>query len=132
MPYITLLTSWLIPKIKRSLDRGCSGNKWKTKKTGMAAYKNLYSGPEYVIHFKFSGVLNVTYITCMYGLGMPLLFPLAALNMMNQWICERLIVAYIVRLPPALDDTLTKNFIRLLKWAPFLLLANGFWMIGNK
>jgi len=98
----------------------------------MAAYKALYSGPEYTIHFKFSGVLNVTYITCMYGVGMPMLFPLAAINFFNQWVCERLIVAYQVRLPPALDDGLTKNFITRLKWAPFLLIVNGWWMVGNK
>jgi len=64
----------------------------------------LYSGPDYVIHFKYSAVLTVVFITCMYGMGMPLLFPLAAFNLFNQWVCERISVAYLVRLPPALDD----------------------------
>jgi len=40
----------------------------------------------------------------LYGVGMPLLFPLAAFNFFNQYICERITVAYIVQLPPALDD----------------------------
>lgn len=34
--------------------------------------------------------------------------------------------------PPALDDKLIRNCIRMLKWAPLLLLANGYWMISNE
>jgi len=98
----------------------------------MAAYKDLYSGADYVIHFKYSGVLNIVYITMMYGMGMPILFVLAAFNFFNQWVCERLIVAYQVKLPPALDDKLTNNAIEMLKYAPILLLFNGYWMISNK
>jgi len=49
----------------------------------MAGYRDLYSGPDYVIHFKYSGILNTMYITMMYGLGMPLLFPIAAFTFLN-------------------------------------------------
>jgi hypothetical protein len=94
LPYVTLLTGFLIPMIKRGLDTKFTLNPYKTKKTSMAQFMDLYSGPEYTIHFKYSGVLNVTYITMMYGLGMPILFVLAAFNFFNQWVCERFIVAY--------------------------------------
>lgn len=132
LPYVGLTTGFLIPMIKRGLDRKFSGNPYKTKKTSMAGYKDLYSGADYVIHFKYSGVLNIVYITMMYGMGMPILFVLAAFNFFNQWVCERIIVAYQVKLPPALDDKLTINAINMLKWAPILLLFNGYWMISNK
>jgi hypothetical protein len=49
----------------------------------MAAYKKLWGGSDYFIHFKYSQVLNVVYITFIYGLGMPLLFPIAAFNLFN-------------------------------------------------
>lgn len=49
----------------------------------MAQYIALYSGNDYVMHFKYSSVLNVVFITMMYGVGMPLLFPLAAFNFFN-------------------------------------------------
>lgn len=42
----------------------------------------------------------------MYGIGMPLLFPVAAFNLINQYICERVIVAYYMKQPPALDNKL--------------------------
>jgi hypothetical protein len=135
MPYIMLGVGILIPKLKQRMDRSekafCRGKKVATKKTSMAQYKNLYSGPDYVIHFKYSAVLTVVYMTCMYGMGMPLLFPLAAFNLFNQWVCERISVAYIVRLPPSLDDKLTVNCIAMMKYAPILLLYNGYWMLSN-
>jgi len=46
----------------------------------MAQFKKTWSGGDYLVHFKFSNVLNVYYVTMMYGVGLPILFPLAALN----------------------------------------------------
>ena len=37
-----------------------------------------------------------------------------------------------MKLPPALDDKLTVNCIRMLSFAPLLLLFNGYWMLGNR
>ena len=132
LPYVGLVTGFLIPKLKRLLDNKFSGDPYRTKKNAMAGYKDLYSGADYVIHFKYSGVLNIVYITMMYGMGMPILFVLAAFNFFNQWVCERIIVAYQMKLPPALDDKLTVNCIRMLSFAPLLLLFNGYWMLGNR
>lgn len=67
----------------------------------------------------------------MYGCGMPVLFLFATFNFMNQWICERYVIAYHMRLPPSLDDTLLKNFNNKIKTAPLILLVNGYWMISN-
>jgi hypothetical protein len=53
-------------------------NHFITKKTSRSPYKALYSGSDYVIHFKYSGILNIVYIAFMYGMGLPLLFPIAA------------------------------------------------------
>jgi hypothetical protein len=132
LPYVGLTTSYLIPKIKRKLDQKFSNDPYKTKKTSMGAYKDLYSGSDYVIHFKYSGILNIVYITMMYGVGMPILFPIAAFNFINQYICERIIVAYFMKQPPALDDKLTKNALDMLKYAPLIMLFNGYWMLSNR
>jgi len=72
---------------------------------------DLYSGPNYIIHYKGSALLNMTYVTMMYGLGMPILFPIAALDYIIFWATERYQIAYTYQNPPALDDTLTKNMI---------------------
>ena len=68
----------------------------------------------------------------MYGLGLPILFPIAAISYFIFWVVERYQVAYSYPMPPALDDRLTKNAVSLLQYSPLLLLANGYWMISNK
>lgn len=49
----------------------------------MVAYKELYSGQVYLIHFRYADTLNVLYVAMMYGAGMPLLFPIAMVTMFN-------------------------------------------------
>jgi hypothetical protein len=83
LPYVGLVAGFLVPKIKRLLDSKFTGSYYVTKKTAMSGYKDLYSGADYVIHFKYSGLLNIVYITMMYGMGMPILFVLAAFNFLN-------------------------------------------------
>lgn len=131
LPYAGLATAFVVPALKRMWDRKFGKNIYVTRKTSMAQYKLLYSGGEYVIHFKYSNILNIVYITCMYGVGMPLLFVIAAINFFNQYMCERAIVAWGMRQPPALDDKLTVNSLEMLRFAPMLMLFNGYWMISN-
>jgi hypothetical protein len=132
LPYAGLTSAFMVPWVKQSLDRGFKKSVYKSKKTSLAAYRDLYSGVDYVIHFKYSGMLNIMFITMMYGLGMPILFPIAAFNYFNQYLCERIIVSYCCKIPPALDDSLTKNCIAKLKWSPILFVLNGYWMLSNK
>jgi len=77
-------------------------------------------------------LLNTTYVTMMYGLGMPILFPIAALNYFVFWSTERYQMAFTYQMPPALDDALTKNTLELLSYSPLLFLFNGLWMISNR
>lgn len=76
-------------------------------------------------------MLTVTFVSLMYGMGLPILFPIAAFNYFNQWVCERIIVAYYMKLPPAIDNKLSKTFINIVKFSPTFFLLNGFWMLDN-
>ena len=84
---------------------------YKTKKASMAAFMDTRSGGSYMTHAKHSEVLNNVYVTFLYGVGMPILFPLCTLNFLNQWICERMVIAKFMQLPPALDDSLMQMII---------------------
>jgi len=131
IPYCTTVaTGVVIPKLKQWMDG--KGDHFKTKKTSRLVFRALYSGNDYVIHFKYSGVLNIVYIAFFYGMGLPMLFPIAAASIFSQWANERYNVAYVNKLPPTLDDKLTKNAINSLKWAPLLLCFNGYWMLSNR
>ena len=108
MPLVGVAVGFGVPFIKQKLDSKGTHDIYVTKCTNMAKYKSIYGGAEYLIHFKYSEFLNLTYITMMYGLGIPMLFPVAALGMFIKYVSERIVLAYVVRQPPAMDDALTK------------------------
>jgi hypothetical protein len=79
----------------RTLDRGVQdSNTYHTKKTNMQTYTDIYSGPDYLIHFKCSGIMNVAFVTMMYGIGQPILFFIAMLTYFILYTLERLLIAY--------------------------------------
>lgn len=131
LPYVAVVSAFMVPALLRLWDRKFSNDEYVTRKTSMAAYRDLYCGGEYVIHFKMAGILNVIYLCCMYGVGMPILFPIGAFTFINTYISERIVVSYFMRQPPALDDKLTKNLLESIRFAPLLMLVNGFWMLSN-
>ena len=92
---------------------------------------DLYSGPEFIIHYKYSGILNVTYVTMFYGPGLPILFPIAVISYIIIYCIERYGLAYTYQMPPAMNDMLTKNALNLLSYSPILFLLNGYWMFSN-
>ena len=93
----------------------------------MQLYIDIYSGPEYMIHFKYSGILNVCWITMMYGMGMPVMFVIAALSYFILLTVERLAVAYFYQLPPTFDDKLTKNAVTIMRLGALLYMFFGYW-----
>lgn len=115
----------------RFLDRGFSFNPSKTKKTTLQQYIELYSGPVFFIHFKYSSVLNITFVTMMYGLGLPVLFPIASISILTLYCMEKLMLHYSYREPPMYDESLNKNALAILTWAPLLFLSFGFWMLSS-
>lgn len=54
----------------------------------------MYSGPDYIVHFKYSSLFNSVYVTCLYGVGLPVLWPIAALTIGIFYLHERYHVAY--------------------------------------
>ena len=93
---------------------------------------DLYSGPDFIIHFKYSAILNVTYVTMFYGPGLPILFPIAALSYFILYSAERYGLAYTYQMPPTMDDMMTKNALNLLSYSPLFFLLNGYWMFSNQ
>jgi len=114
------------------LDRGCSRDPFKTKKTTMLKYKKVYSGYDQLIHFRFSTSLNITFVALMYGLAMPIMWPLASLAIFNQRFAERVQVAWLTKLPPMMDDSITNHYFGILRFAPLILLMNSYWLMDSR
>ena len=81
----------------RLLDRKFTCNPKQTKKTTIQQYVELYSGPVYFIHYKYSSILNITWVTMMYGVGLPVLFPIALVSISVLYLVEKLMIYYSYR-----------------------------------
>lgn len=92
---------------------------------------DLYAGSIFYIHYKYAFILNITFVTMMYGLGMPLLFPVAVLSLFVLYVVEKYEFFYVYRLPPMYDAKLNNAALSLMTWAPLLFLGFGYWMISN-
>ena len=116
----------------RCLDRGCSCDRYLTKKTSIQGYLDCYTGPVYLMHYKYSTLLNVTFVTFMYGFGMPILFPIACLSFVILYFQEKTMLYYGYRVPPMYDERLSQNVLNKLGSAPILFIIFGWWMASNQ
>lgn len=121
--------------LPRWIDRSYScrhTDKYSTKTTSIMSYVDLYAGPEFQMHFKYSSILNITFVTFMFGLGLPLLFPYALLAMLILWLSETCLFYYSYRLPPMYDETLGNSVIQCMKSAPIFMMLFGYWFLSSK
>lgn len=84
------------------------------------------------MHFKYSTMLNVVYVTFMYGLAIPLLFPIALLALLIMYISEKLQLTYFYRKPPMYDEKLNASSLTVLMYAPVAMMVFGYWILGNR
>jgi hypothetical protein len=126
-PIAELAMWWTINNLKRLYDRGFTSNVQKTKMPSLVCYVDLYSGPEYLIHYRYSSILLLVSVSLLYGGAMPLLYPISALGFLVLHIQERLLVCYYYREPPSFDEKLTKQSITLISLMPLISLPFAFW-----
>jgi hypothetical protein len=67
----------------------------------------------------------------MYGCGIPMLFPVAALQIFVLYIVEKMMIYYSYRQPPMYDNKLNDRVLRILTYAPLFFLSFGYWMLSN-
>jgi len=104
----------------------------KTTTETLFGFTELYSGPKFAVHYKYSYIMMVVFVTFMYGAILPILFPIALLQIFVLYVCERLMIFYSYQRPPMYDDTLTKSIIRTMYVAPALMMLVGAWGFSNQ
>jgi len=130
-PIIEVAMYWALRVLFRCIDRGCklSGD---TRSTSIQGYISTYQGPIYFMHYKYSSILTIAYITFMYGFGMPVLFPIAMLSFLVLYFVEKTMLFYGYALPPMYDERLSNDVLDKLQFAPLLYLIFGYWMASNQ
>lgn len=92
----------------------------------------IYSGPKNPIFNKLASIFKVTSVTLMYGVGLPILYPIAFLSYFIFWVSERHQIAYFYQMPPAMKNEISRNAMNILSYLPILYITNGVWMLSNK
>jgi hypothetical protein len=131
-PIFEFFIFWGMRFAFRFRDRSFSTDFGKTKKTTIQQYVEIYSGPTFFIHYKYSSILIISFVTMMYGIGIPILFPVAAASILVLYSMEKLMLAYSYRMPPMYDERLNNNVLGLLTYAPLVFLSFGYWMLSSK
>ena len=105
---------------------------YKTKSKTIQAFVDVFKGPIFSIHYKYSFMLAVTYVVMLYGAGMPILFPLAFIAIVVQYTLERLLIAYCYIQPPMIDSSLNQTTIYMLSVSPIIYAFASAWIFSNQ
>lgn len=121
---------WYIGKLK---DWGCSRDGQKTKKKTIQQFVDLYGGNEqFYIEIAYATLLRMIFITMMFGVGIPILFPLTFIALFVTYVCEKYWFAYIYKKPPMYNNLISEDSLRWLKWGFPLQLLFGFWILSSR
>ena len=108
-----------------------ASGQYATRSLSEKQYMDIHAGPEYFVHFKYSFLMNVTFITMMFGVGLPILFPIAFTTYLVIYCQEIYMLYYVYKRPPTYDEKLAKAVLNNLQYASLFLLGFGFWQISN-
>jgi hypothetical protein len=90
MPIVEFLINYVKIRLLRGLDRRFSGNEYVSKKQSIQLYINTYTGPEFMIHYRYSTILNSTFVCLTYGTALPILYPITLLSLCVLYVAERI------------------------------------------
>ena len=105
MPPIEFLLAWAFRYLFRAWDQRSflPGNYRATRTKTVYEFADLYSGPEFFIHVKYSYILTVVYISFMFGPLLPILFISGSASLICLYMVEKLAMAFSYRKPPMYD-----------------------------
>ena len=92
----------------------------------------MYAGPDCNFHFKYSSIVLQVTVSFMYGMILPILFPIALFGLFNAYVTQRICFAYYYKRPPMYDGAIHKQAIAILKWAPVPMFLFGYWAFGQQ
>lgn len=78
----------------------CPSDSTKTSCKTMQSYVETYAGETFSLSYKYSYMLVVTFVTFLFGSGLPILFPIGLLSLIGLYLTERLMMAYSYKRPP--------------------------------
>ena len=94
------LMLWAKAYIKVYYDSKGTRDAYTTRSKSIFEYKNVYLGDQYIIYSTYADILQVIFTVMLYGIGIPMLFPIGLLYIMMHYIFDRIDLAYNYSRPP--------------------------------
>lgn len=86
--------SWYEVRSDQSWIKDKAKARYSTKCTQIMQFLEIHSGPDHEVHVKYAEVLNVVFVTLMYGPGLPVLYLVAVIHYFIYWNVARYSVVY--------------------------------------
>ena len=90
MPIIEFLINYSMKTVFRLIDRRFTRDSFVSSKKSIQLYIDTYAGPDYMIHQRYSTILNTIFVCMLFGTALPLLFPISLLTLCVLYVSERL------------------------------------------
>ena len=117
--------------LKRRCDRGCTSDSHRTKTLTQFDYEDMNTGIEFSIDYRYANLLTWLFVVIVYGTGMPILYPIGALNfLIGYWIDKYLLLTH-YRKPPMFMSVMIINVIDWFKYALFARFIVSLWVFSN-
>ena len=95
-PYINWSLFYAIRLVRRFRDSGfgCCKSMPPTKLKNVTQFVELYSGQDIFMYFKYSNIMVLTFCAFTHGIAFPVLWPIALFGLINNYLVERICLAY--------------------------------------
>ena len=133
-PVVDFCVDYSTKNLFRIIDkRTISWDKYTTNCKTIQQYVNLYGGSEYKFYYMYSYIISMTWITFMFGSGLPILYPIYLFSLLVLWGTDRMLLAYYYyyKQPPMFDDKLSNSSVDLCRYAILLQMFFGYNMLNN-
>lgn len=113
-----------VRKLKRVLDTW-GGVDTKTKRE--KDFIEIHAGPKYEMFAKYAFILLTVFMTQLFGLGLPLLYPIALFGFFIFYYTEMYMLHYSYRVPPCYDEKLNTQILYMLQLSPIICNIMSIW-----
>ena len=128
----TMLCNMVIPPLVPFLTWALSRVRRLTSRPSTQQQLNeLMVGPEFRFDFRLASAFTTATIALVYGVGLPILFPIAALTFFITFWTDRAGLVFLYRSPGRISPMIVNQFVSTAPYLVFLHVAVGIWMLSS-
>jgi hypothetical protein len=92
--WVECILYWYDKRSDQSWHKDRLTARYSTKCTQVMQFMDIHSGPNHEVYVKYAEVLNVVFVTLMYGPGLPILYVIAVVHYFIYWNVARYSLVY--------------------------------------